>query len=66
MKKVVLFCLVCLTVCINYSCGLGSKAAWTGEAVADSLSNPKYATGFTVKTCDGVRLVDVGENDHFA
>ena len=66
MKKVVLFCLVCLTVCINYSCGLGSKAAWTGDAVADSLSNPKYATGFTVKTCDGVRLVDVGENDHFA
>ena len=66
MKKVVLFCLVCLTVCINYSCGLGSKAAWTGEAVVDSLSNPKYATGFTVKTCDGVRLVDVGENDHFA
>ena len=66
MKKVVLFCLVCLTVCINYSCSLGSKAVWTGDAVVDSLSNPKYATGFVVKACDGVRLVDVGENYHFA
>ena len=61
MKKVVLCCLVCLAVYINQSCGLGSKAASTDDAVVDSLSNPKYATGFVVKVCDGVRLVDVGE-----
>ncbi len=47
------------------------QAGYTGKDVnhaADSLAtiNVKYATGFTVRDSANVRLVDVGENDHFA
>ena len=47
------------------------QAGNTGKDVnhaADSLAtiNVKYATGFTVRDSANVRLVDVGENDHFA
>lgn len=66
MKKVVLFCMVCMAVCISYSCGHGGKDALVGDAVVDSLSNPKYATGFVVKANNGMRLVDVGESYRFA
>ena len=49
--------------------GPSGKGMKDGEkAGADSLVtvNVKYATGFSVKECDGYRLVDVGESDHFA
>jgi len=47
------------------------QAGNTGKDVnhaADSLAtiNVKYATGFTVRDSASVRLVDVGEKDHFA
>ena len=41
--------------------------AVSGDAVStDSLLCPKYATGYQVKSQDGVRLVDVGTDYHFA
>jgi len=66
MKKVIVFCMVCMAVCILCSCGHGGKAAGTGAGVSDSISKPKYATGYEVKVRDGVRLVDVGSEYHFA
>ena len=66
MKKVIGFCMVCLIVCISYSCGNGGKAAEAGEVETDSLVKPKYATGYEVKDSAGVRLVNVGSDYHFA
>ena len=66
MKRVLELCIVCLAVCICYSCGHGGKVLVTGEAEADTLVKPKYATGYDVKDSVGVRLVDVGETYHFA
>jgi iron complex transport system substrate-binding protein len=58
--------MVCLAVFISHSCSHGGKAAKSGAAGTDSLVTPKYATGYTVKDSPGVRLVDVGEQWHFA
>ncbi len=66
MKKVIGFCMVCLIVCISYSCGNGGKAAEAGEVETDTLVKPKYATGYEVKDSAGVRLVNVGNDYHFA
>ena len=65
MKKIVFIltvaALVCTSACRN---GKTSGANGTGGFSADV--NVKYATGFKVRDVEGVRLVDVGENDHFA
>ena len=66
MKHVISLCMVCLAVFISHSCSHGGKAAESGAAGTDSLVTPKYATGYTVKDSAGVRLVDVGEQWHFA
>jgi len=66
MKHVISLCMVCLAVFISHSCSHGGKAAKSGAAGTDSLVTPKYATGYTVKDSPGVRLVDVGEQWHFA
>lgn len=60
MKVKVFFLSFCVILC----CACGSKqktdVVSNDEAVTDSLSTPRYAKGFTVKTlADGVRLVDV-------
>ena len=66
MKKVIGFCMVCLIVCISYSCGNGGKTAEEKNVETDTLVKPKYATGYEVKDSAGVRLVDVGNDYHFA
>lgn len=66
MKTVYAFCMVCLAACISYSCGHGGKVSEIGAVGADTLVMPKYATGYEVKDSDGVRLVDVGKDYHFA
>ncbi len=66
MKKVIGFCMVCLIVCISYSCGNGGKAVEEEKVETDTLVKPKYATGYEVKDSAGVRLVDVGNDYHFA
>lgn len=46
----------------------GGQTAGEQDSAEDSLAQMtvKYATGFTVSDSAGVRLVDVGENYHFA
>ena len=58
--------MVCLIVCISYSCGNGGKAVEEEKVETDTLVKPKYATGYEVKDSAGVRLVDVGNDYHFA
>ena len=48
------------------SCVRRDKAVSDDTAGTDSLLCPKYATGYQVKSQDGVRLVDVGKDYHFA
>ena len=48
------------------SCVRRDKAVSDDTASADSLLCPKYAPGYQVKSQDGVRLVDVGKDYHFA
>jgi len=55
-----------LCLCLGYSCSHKGKTADKGLAEADSVINPKYATGYQVRDSGGVRLVDVGKDYHFA
>ena len=53
------------------ACHSGTRqapAGADGQAEADGVVTVtvKYATGFTVRDSAGVRLVDVGQSDHFA
>ena len=66
MKKLIAIYMGSLAVCLACSCGHGGTAPSNGTAASDSLVSPKYATGYEVKDSAGVRLVDVGGNDHFA
>ncbi|MBR5084898.1 MAG: ABC transporter substrate-binding protein, partial [Prevotella sp.] len=54
--------LFCTSACKN---GKPTGTDETNDGATAGVS-VKYATGFTVREADGVRLVDVGENDHFA
>ena len=65
MKTVIAICMICLAVFANFSCGV-DKAKVNRDSAQDSLASPKYATGYVVKECEGVRLVDVGKDYHFA
>ena len=65
MKTVIAICMICLAVFANFSCGV-DKAKDNRHSAQDSLACPKYATGYVVKECEGVRLVDVGKDYHFA
>ena len=65
MKKFV-FGLFCMTLLMMSSCNQKEKVT-TGETVStDSLLCPAYATGYQVKSTDSMRLVDVGDDYHFA
>ena len=48
------------------SCNQRGKVVSNDTASVDSLLCPKYATGYQVKSQDGMRLVDVGTDYHFA
>ena len=67
MKKIVFSLVVAVLIC---ACsGRNNKPRGTGDSVTnDSLVtiDIKYATGFSVHDSAGIRLVDVGKNDHFA
>ncbi len=56
-----------LALCACGGCHSQRRSGALAEG-ADSLVavSPKYATGFTVRDTAGIRLVDVGGNDHFA
>ncbi len=60
-----------MTLLLFCSCNQRGKAVSTDAVSVDSLLCPKYATGYQVKSQDGIRLVDVGERSsgmdyHFA
>ena len=65
-KKIITFCIIGLCLCLSYSCSNKNKTATISLADADSVMNPKYATGYDVKDSAGVRLVNVGKDYHFA
>ncbi|MCR5270452.1 MAG: ABC transporter substrate-binding protein [Prevotella sp.] len=61
MKHILLGSLACLLVLFS-ACTGGQRQPVGTAAVSDSLLNPTYAKGFSVKTLDnGVRLVDVAD-----
>ena len=66
MKRIFVLELVCMVLLMCSSCVRRDKAVSDDTASADSLLCPKYATGYQVKSQDGVRLVDVGKDYHFA
>ena len=66
MKRSFVLELVCMVLLMCSSCVRRDKAVSDDTAGADSLLCPKYATGYQVKSQDGVRLVDVGKDYHFA
>ena len=66
MKRLYLFGLICMVVLMCGSCGQRGKTVVDGDASIDSLLCPKYATGYQVKSQEGMRLVDVGDDYHFA
>ena len=55
-----------MTLLLLSSCNQRGKAVSSDTASVDSLLYPKYATGYQVKSQDGIRLVDVGTDYHFA
>lgn len=62
MKKALLFCALSAAVMVCLSCKQNGKTGEVGNVVADTLNNPKYAKGYTVKTMpNGIRLVDVAD-----
>ena len=67
VKKIIAF--VALTM-ILFACNGkgGAPQTGNGEASADSVAeiSVRYATGFSVRDTNGVRLVDVGDKYHFA
>ena len=73
IKRDVILGLLCMTLLLLSSCNQRGKAVSsafdgvsTSTASVDSLLCPKYATGYQVKCQDGMRLVDVGTDYHFA
>ena len=55
-----------MTLLLFSSCNQRGKAVSSDTASVDSLLCPKYATGYQMKSQDGMRLVDVGDDYHFA
>jgi len=62
MKTRKLFGMICLAVMMCISCNRNGKTALSDAASTDSLLQPRYATGYQVKSLDGMRLVDVGDD----
>ena len=66
MKRFVVFAMCSVSLLMIVSCRQKGKAASGDTANTDSLLCPKYATGYQVRNQDNVRLVDVGNDYHFA
>ena len=66
MRKLILLYVICLTVTFCYSCGQGNKTSEKESISLDTIVGPKYATGYKVKGDATIRLVDVGNDYHFA
>ena len=66
MKRAVVFGMLCMTLLLLSSCSQRGKAVSSDTASVDSLLCPKYAVGYQVKSQNGMRLVDVGHDYHFA
>ena len=66
MKRDVVLGMLCMILLLFNSCNQRGKAVSSDTASMDSLLCPKYATGYQVKSLDGMRLVDVGDDYHFA
>ena len=68
MKKTILFLIASLMIVACSTNGSKQDKAKDGSDVNDSLTaiHVKYATGFTVRDSADIRLVDVGNRDHFA
>ena len=66
MKRVVVLGMLCMILLLFSSCNQRGKVVSNDTASVDSLLCPKYATGYQVKSQDGMRLVDVGTDYHFA
>ena len=66
MKRAVVFGMLCMTLLLLSSCSQRGKAVSSDTASVDSLLCPKYAVGYQVKSQNGMRLVDVGKDYHFA
>ena len=66
MKRVVVLEMLCMILLLFSSCNQRGKAVSSDTASVDSLLCPKYATGYQVKSQEGMRLVDVGSDYHFA
>ena len=66
MKRVVVLEMLCMTLLLFSSCNQRGKAVSSDTASVDSLLCPKYATGYQVKSQEGMRLVDIGNDYHFA
>ena len=67
MKKISLF-IVTLALLCGCSGKNGKNQLQNADANSDSTAaiTVKYATGFSVRDTDGIRLVDVGDKYHFA
>ena len=63
MKKI--FGLLTIVVLLCACAGHGDKNGTSGNQAMEQIT-VKYATGFSVRDSAGIRLVDVGEKDHFA
>ena len=66
MKRLRFFNLILLCMLICSSCQQKNQTVSGGDEEADSLICPKYATGYQVTLQHGIRLVDVGNDYHFA
>ena len=58
--------MLCMTLLLFSSCSQRRNVVSDDTVNTDSLLCPKYATGYQVKSQDGMRLVDVGDDYHFA
>ena len=65
MNKFLVFVTLAVMLC---ACTQPGGTSRDNNLATDSMDTiaVKYATGFTVRDSAGVRLVDVGKNDHFA
>lgn len=66
MNRIVVLGVLYITLLLISSCNQRSKAISSDTASVDSLLCPKYATGYQVKSQDGMRLVDLDGDYHFA
>jgi len=66
MKRLVVIEIFCMALFLICSCNQKGRAVSDDTASEDSLLCPRYATGYHVKSQNGVRLVDVGKDYHFA